>query len=69
MSSAVPIVKSAPASFQVASTWPKLTSVFARVAAIVASDCVNPTVMIVLQPSSIRRWILGAKSARPLASL
>ena len=59
-SSAVPIVKSGPARFQFASTWPNAMVGLARVASIVAWVWLNPTVMIVWQLSSMRRWMLAA---------
>ena len=48
------------ASSQVASTWENAMSVLASVASTVAWAWLKPTVTMVLQPSSIRRWMLAA---------
>ena len=54
----MPGVKSSPAEFQVASTCPKAMVGLASVALAVAEPCRKPTVMMVWQPLSIRRWML-----------
>ena len=47
-------------SSQIASTWAKAMSGLARVASMVAWAWLKPTVTIVWQPSSMRRWMLAA---------
>jgi hypothetical protein len=60
VSSALPGMKSGPAVFHAVSTCANATVGFATAAAAVASDWRKPTVMIDLQPWSIRRWMFAA---------